>query len=370
MLNLLRRSKKKRKGGIYQLSEFTIRKNPAKYVWCLIRLHSGMVFLLNDVLLQGPDLNNSLLGVLMRFRTGPIGVLADIEQMFHCFVVREDCRDVLRFLWYHDNLPGNEVVEYRMRVHIFGNSPSPAIAIYGLRRAAKELERDNSSHTTQLVESHFYMDDALLSFTSETEATETVEQLQEMLAISNLRLHKIASNCVNVINHFPAEDRAKDIKDLDLFADDLPVQRSLGVIWNIMTDTFTFKIPEHTKPFTRRGVLSTVNSLFDPLGLSSADHNQGRMILRDITSDNVEWDAPLPQSKFEEWRRWQESLSASKTCPQPELTIPRLELCAAVLAVEVAETVMQEIHLKWIRNRVQRIRQSPSLSVEICAHRT
>ncbi|KAK7885901.1 hypothetical protein WMY93_025522 [Mugilogobius chulae] len=358
---------------------------------------------LNDVLLQGPDLNNSLLGVLMRFRTGPIGVLADIEQMFHCFVVREDCRDVLRFLWYRDNLPGNKVVEYRMRVHIFGNSPSPAIAIYGLRRAAKELERDYSSHTTLLVESHFYMDDALLSFTSETEATETVEQLQEMLAISNLRLHKIASNCVNVINHFPAEDRAKDIKDLDLFADDLPVQRSLGVIWNIMTDTFTFKIPEHTKPFTRRGVLSTVNSLFDPLGFLAPITIKGRMILRDITSDNVEWDAPLPQSKFEEWRRWQESLSVledlhiprtyatfpvtqakttelcvfsdasvraisavaylrvthdddhhevgfvlgkAKLAPQPELTIPRLELCAAVLAVEVAETIMQEIHLK------------------------
>ncbi|KAK7910443.1 hypothetical protein WMY93_015127 [Mugilogobius chulae] len=358
---------------------------------------------LNDVLLQGPDLNNSLLGVLMRFRTGPIGVLADIEQMFHCFVVREDCRDVLRFLWYRDNLPDNEVVEYRMRVHIFGNSPFPAIAIYGLRRAAKELERDYSSHTTQLVESHFYMDDALLSFTSETEATETVEQLQEMLAISNLRLHKIASNCVNVINHFPAEDRAKDIKDLDLFADDLPVQRSLGVIWNIMTDTFTFKIPEHTKPFTRRGVLSTVNSLFDPLGFLAPVTIKGRMILRDITSDNVEWDAPLPQSKFEEWRRWQESLSVlkdlhiprtyatfpvtqakttelcvfsdasvraisavaylrvthdddhhevgfvlgkAKLAPQPELTIPRLELCAAVLAVEVAETVVQEIHVK------------------------
>ncbi|KAK7891083.1 hypothetical protein WMY93_023046 [Mugilogobius chulae] len=363
-----------------------------------------------------------------------------IEQMFHCFVVREDCRDVLRFLWYRDNLPDNEVVEYRMRVHIFGNSPSPAIAIYGLRRAAKELERDYSSHTTELVESHFYMDDALLSFTSETEATETVEQLQEMLAISNLRLHKIASNCVNVINHFPAEDRAKDIKDLDLFADDLPVQRSLGVIWNIMTDTFTFKIPEHTKPFTRRGVLSTVNSLFDPLGFLAPITIKGRMILRDITSDNVEWDAPLPQSKFEEWRRWQESLSVlkdlhiprtyatfpvtqakttelcvfsdasvraisavaylrvthdddhhevgfvlgkAKLAPQPELTIPRLELCAAVLAVEVAETIMQEIHLKvdavrffsdskvvlgyihnekrrfyvFVSNRVQRIRQ-------------
>lgn len=91
--------------------------------------------------------------------------------MFHCFVVQEECRDMLRFLWYRDNQPGNEVVEYRMRVHIFGNSPSPAIAIYGLQRAAKEMEQVYGSKTTESVEKHFYMDDAVLSFTSEAEAT-------------------------------------------------------------------------------------------------------------------------------------------------------------------------------------------------------
>lgn len=110
---------------------------------------------LNDILQQGPDLNNSLLGVLIRFRTGPIGVLANIKQMFHCFVVREECRDMLHFRWNRDSNPEKEVVEYRMRVHIFGNSPSPAIAIYGLRRAAREMEPLYGSKTTQLVERHF-----------------------------------------------------------------------------------------------------------------------------------------------------------------------------------------------------------------------
>lgn len=45
---------------------------------------------LNDVLLRGPDFNNSLLGVLMRFRTEPVAVMTDIQQMFHSFLVRED----------------------------------------------------------------------------------------------------------------------------------------------------------------------------------------------------------------------------------------------------------------------------------------
>lgn len=64
-----------------------------------------------------------------------------------------------------------------------------------------------------------------------------------MLALSNLRLHKIASNKVEVMDAFPTEDWAKDIKDLYLSVGELPVQRSLGLSWNLMSDTFIFKIP-------------------------------------------------------------------------------------------------------------------------------
>ncbi|KAI4897878.1 hypothetical protein NFI96_008660 [Prochilodus magdalenae] len=97
---------------------------------------------LNDVLLSGPDLNNTLLGVLLRFGKEPVAITADIEQMFYCFVVQEDHRDYLRFLWYKDNDLTNDVADYRMRVHVFGNSPSPAVAIYGLRMAAREAESE------------------------------------------------------------------------------------------------------------------------------------------------------------------------------------------------------------------------------------
>lgn len=48
---------------------------------------------LSEVLLSGPDLNNTLLGVLLRFRKEPVAITADIEQMFYCFVVQEDHRD-------------------------------------------------------------------------------------------------------------------------------------------------------------------------------------------------------------------------------------------------------------------------------------
>ena len=66
---------------------------------------------LNDCLISGPDLTNSLLGVLMRFRREAIAISADVEQMFYNFKVMESQRNFLRFLWYKDNNPDLEFVE-------------------------------------------------------------------------------------------------------------------------------------------------------------------------------------------------------------------------------------------------------------------
>ena len=93
---------------------------------------------LNKLLLSGPDLTNSLLGVLLRFRQNPVAATADIEQMFYSFYVNEEHRDFLRFLWYRNNDPKDEVIDYRMKVHLFGNSSSPAVATFSLKKTAQE----------------------------------------------------------------------------------------------------------------------------------------------------------------------------------------------------------------------------------------
>lgn len=129
---------------------------------------------LNEVLLSGPDLNNTLIGVLLRFRKEPVAITADIQQMFYCFVVREDCRDFLRFLWYQDNDLSKDVVDYRMRVHVFGNSPSPAVAIFDLRKAAEHQEVEYGSDARHFVERDFYVDDGLRSFATTAEAIDVL----------------------------------------------------------------------------------------------------------------------------------------------------------------------------------------------------
>lgn len=396
---------------------------------------------LNDVLLKGPDLNNSLLGVLLRFRKERVAIMADIQQMFHCFLVHENHRNFLRFLWHQDNDLSKPVIEYRMRVHVFGNTPSPAVAIYGLRRAVTVGAQKHGADTVKFVERHFYVDDGLMSLPSEVEAIDLLRRTQASLAESNLRLHKFVSNSAEVTKAFSPEDCVPVAKDLDLTGETPPAQRTLGLLWEITLDTFTYCTSATIRPFTRRGVLSTVNSVFDPLGLLAPVTIQGRALLRELTSGSSDWDEPLPADKLKKWEAWRESLQdlqqlhvprtytpnplvdaecielcvfadastkaigavaylrvvqqdgkvevglvmgKAKLAPQSEPTIPRLELCAAVLAVEMADLIQEEIDLKlnavgfytdskvvlgyicnktkrfytYVHNRVQRIHQS------------
>ncbi|KAK3752086.1 hypothetical protein QZH41_016992 [Actinostola sp. cb2023] len=83
---------------------------------------------------------------------------------------------------------------------------------------------------------------------------------------------------------FPTADRAKDIRDLDLRHDSPPAQRSLGVYWDLEKDTFTFQVSLPEKPFTRRGALSTVNSVYDPLGLAAPVMLEGRKLLQQLVA--------------------------------------------------------------------------------------
>ncbi len=123
-----------------------------------------------------------------------MAITADIEHMFHCFLVKEDHRDSLLFLWYRNNNPTPDIVNYRIQVHLLGNSPSPAVAVYGLRKAAKKAEADCGSDARRYIDREYYVDDALKSFSTEEEAISILWRAQKMLAPSNLRLHKIASN--------------------------------------------------------------------------------------------------------------------------------------------------------------------------------
>jgi hypothetical protein len=131
---------------------------------------------LNSMLLAGASkaLTNNLVGVLLRFRRDAYAATADIEQMFYQFMVNPEHRNFLKFFWYKDTDFTQPLVEYRMTVHVFGNSPSPAVATYGLRKAVATSDKD----VKNFVNNDFYVNDGLVSTPEKEQTSQLVQRTQ------------------------------------------------------------------------------------------------------------------------------------------------------------------------------------------------
>lgn len=185
---------------------------------------------LNKELLQGPNRTSSLLGVLLRFREEPVAFLGDIKSMFHQVKVAEEDRDFLRFLWWPNGDLTQDLMEFRMTVHLFGAVSSPSCASYALRRSVDDHQSEFSANVSQSVKVNFYVDDCLESSATETDAIHMIRDLTALCQKGGFTLEKFASNSRGVLQAVTAERRATDLKDLDLDRDKLPVERALGLL--------------------------------------------------------------------------------------------------------------------------------------------
>ena len=149
---------------------------------------------LNGQLSQGPDLTNSLVGVLTRFRKGPVALMADIESMFLQVRVPLEDANAIRFLWWPNGDLQSEPEEYQMLVHLFGATSSPSCASFTLRQTAEDNKNDLDPVTVETVQRSFYVDDCLKSAKTEEEANELQEEFRRLLSPARW----ISSNEVHV----------------------------------------------------------------------------------------------------------------------------------------------------------------------------
>ena len=192
------------------------------------------------------DLTNNFVGVLTRFRQEPVALMADVESMFHqVHVSPRDC-DALRFLWWSNNDLNSEPEEYQMMVHLFGATSSPSCANFGHWQTAEDNQQEFSKDAVDSVKNNFYIDDCLKSVPSENKAIVLVDELHQLLSKGGFCLTKWISNLQNIIKFIPISKRVGSVKDLLL--DQLPIERALGVRWNVESDTFGFKMSMKDRP--------------------------------------------------------------------------------------------------------------------------
>ncbi|XP_020629770.1 uncharacterized protein LOC110066859 [Orbicella faveolata] len=208
--------------------------------------------------------------------------MSDIEAMFYQVQVQPSDCNYLRFLWWPGSDLEKDPEEYRRLVHLFGGTSSSSCANYALRKTTDHNKEDLDAAAVETVKQNFYVDDCLCSVATDTQAVRLAGQLRELLSKGGFHLTNWISNSREVINSVPESERAPSVNDLDLNKNLVLTERALGVQWNVQADTFSFKIANKEKSATRRGILSIVSSIYDPLGFVSPCILPPKAILQDL----------------------------------------------------------------------------------------
>lgn len=132
------------------------------------------------------------------------------------------------------------------------------------------------------VKHNFYVDDCLKAMASDEEAVQMIKDLTALCEKGGFTLSKWISNSRTVLLSVTEERRANKMMELDLDADQFPTERALGLQWCTGTDMFQFRTSVREQPQTRRGILSVVSSLYDPLGFLAPVSMLAKLLLQEL----------------------------------------------------------------------------------------
>ncbi|XP_077986122.1 uncharacterized protein LOC144440610 [Glandiceps talaboti] len=150
---------------------------------------------------------------------------------------------------------------------------------------------------------NFSVDDMLKAVPTVTDGKTLAAGLIDTCRKDGFRLRKWISNIRPVLESIPEDERAKEIKNLDLERDDLPTEQALGTKWNVVSDTLGFSNRIKEKPATRRGILGVVSSVYDPLGMAAPALLPPKIMLQDLCKSKYDWDDEIPAKYQRQWER-------------------------------------------------------------------
>lgn len=342
---------------------------------------------LNDAIFRGPNLLPEITQLLLRFRLNKFVVIADIKKAFLNVGLHEDDRNYTRFLWPKDPTnPKSELMTLRYKTVLFGSSASQ----YLLNAVIKHhLEGLPESTTAKNLARNTYVDNLMCSTNDQAELHEFYEEATEIMNKAHLPLAGWTSNDTEVLGKIPEKDceRRQEVS-------------VLGMKWNLERDSIRLNSCEiEVTELTKRKVLKGLASQYDPIGLVSPVLLKGKLFVRQLCQQNLEWDTKLSDEDSEKWREIAAEfkrlytiefprstlitgrvtihaysdasskaygavvygvqggktallIAKSKIAPQGVLTIPKLELTAVVLSARlinyVEETFLKEFHIDEI----------------------
>ena len=370
---------------VHYLSHHAVKKDsqttPIRVVYdcsCRESVHAAS---LNDCLTVGPPFINDLCTILLRFRLHPFALSTDIEKAFLHIKLHEEDRDFTRFLWPLQPENTNcEFQVYRFASVPFGSASSPFML-----NATIDLHlRKFKSPVSDDIRKNIYVDNVISGCTSEHHLIEYYNESRSILRQAGFNLRSWASNST-ALQQVATNDNTIDCNT---------TVNILGIRWNTITDTMSLapKSLPSSNIVSKRSILQDSSQIYDPLGWVTPVTVRAKILLQEIWQMKCSWDTPLDQDLCEKWLNIRRdildlpmmtiprtyfhkqsgtitniyvfadasikaygavvylhsdnitlAMSKSRVAPLKALTLPRLELMAAVTASRVAKFVQSSI---------------------------
>ncbi|XP_076231233.1 uncharacterized protein LOC143177255 [Calliopsis andreniformis] len=252
---------------------------------------------LNDTLHIGPKIQQDLLHILLRFRSHRYALIGDIEKMYRQFIVRPEDRKYQRIIWRDSN--GN-LKTYELNTVTFGLSAAPYLAIRCLSQLAQD-EGHRFPNAAQILKRDFYVDDLITGASTTGEALALRDQMIQLLKSAGLHIRQWASNHKPLLHGLPEEHINKT-----LHLGESSTIKTLGVFWESIDDEIRYSVKDikSTRPITKRSISSVIARIYDPLGLLGPVIILAKILLQKIWAMKIDWDESLPMTIHTEWLQY------------------------------------------------------------------
>ncbi|KAF8769850.1 Protein P like protein [Argiope bruennichi] len=264
---------------------------------------------LNDALEQGPNLLPEIFATLLRFRLHKFAITSDGRQAFLQLILDEEDRNCTRFLWFRTEKDANgkihllnEILTYRFSRLPFGLTSSPFLLSATLRELAN-MHSDSYPTAAKHLENNIFMDDFVMGVDTAEQATTLYQEMQDLMTQIGLPLAKWSTNSKNL-------QAIWELMDI-IFKCNTQV---LEINWNTKEDVFHTDINESVYQFavpaTKRLLLKIVSKLYDPLGLYAPAVVVGKILFQTTWLMGVQWDEILPPDIAASFNRWVSEISS------------------------------------------------------------